>query len=67
MLYKKQWKNSFQRKKKKQKGKVVALYEYDGLGKNPIQEASAGEIVALSGMSDITKWSVLKWNWLHSL
>ncbi len=36
------------------KGKVVALYEYDGLGKNPIQEASAGEIVALSGMSDIT-------------
>ena len=38
----------------KQKGKVVALYEYDGLGKNPIQAASAGEIVALSGMSDIT-------------
>jgi len=37
-----------------QKGKVVALYEFDGLGKNPIQEASAGEIVALSGMSDIT-------------
>ena len=36
------------------KGKVVALYEYDGLGKNPIQEASAGEIVALSGMADIT-------------
>ena len=38
----------------KQKGKVVALYEYDGLGKNPIKEASAGEIVALSGMADIT-------------
>ncbi len=38
----------------KVKGKVVALYEYDGLGKNPIQEASAGEIVALSGMADIT-------------
>ena len=38
----------------KQKGKVVALYEYDGLGKNPIQEASAGHIVALSGMADIT-------------
>ncbi len=38
----------------KQKGKVVALYEFDGLGKNPIQSASAGEIVALSGMSDIT-------------
>jgi len=38
----------------KQKGKVVALYEYDGLGKKPIQEAKAGEIVALSGMADIT-------------
>ena len=38
----------------KTKGKVVALYEFDGLGKNPIQEAKAGEIVALSGMADIT-------------
>ena len=38
----------------KQKGKVVALYEFDGLGKNPVQQASAGEIVALSGMADIT-------------
>jgi len=38
----------------KQKGKVVALYAFDGLGKAPIQEASAGEIVALSGMADIT-------------
>ena len=36
------------------KGKVVALYEFDGLGKNPIQQASAGEIVAFSGMADIT-------------
>ena len=38
----------------KQKGKVVALYAFDGLGKAPIQSASAGEIVALSGMADIT-------------
>lgn len=38
----------------KAKGKVVALYEFDGLGKNPVQEAKAGEIVALSGMADIT-------------
>ena len=37
-----------------QKGKVVALYEFDGLGKVPVQEASAGEIVAFSGISDIT-------------
>ena len=38
----------------RQKGKVVALYTYDGLGKAPVQQASAGEIVALSGMADIT-------------
>ena len=38
----------------KHKGKVVALYAFDGLGKAPVQSASAGEIVALSGMADIT-------------
>ena len=38
----------------KSKGKVVALYTYDGLGKAAVQQASAGEIVALSGMADIT-------------
>ncbi len=38
----------------RQKGKVVALYEFDGLAKVPVQQASAGEIVALSGMADIT-------------
>ena len=40
--------------KKEEKAKIVALYEFTGLGKNPIQEASAGEIVAFSGISDIT-------------
>ena len=38
----------------KTKGKVVALYTFDGLAKVPVQQASAGEIVALSGMADIT-------------
>ena len=38
----------------KQKAKVVALYEYDGLGKKAIPSATAGEIVALSGIADIT-------------
>ncbi len=38
----------------KTKGKVVALYKFDGLAKVPVQQASAGEIVALSGMADIT-------------
>ena len=37
-----------------EKGKVVALYEFDGLGRKPITEAGAGEIVAFSGMADIT-------------
>ena len=36
------------------KGKVVALYEFDGLGKKTVAQASAGEIVAFSGMADIT-------------
>ena len=35
-------------------GKVVALSTFDGLAKVPVQQASAGEIVALSGMADIT-------------
>ena len=46
--------SDFHNPEMKQKGKVVALYAFDGLGKAPIQEASAGEIVALSGMADIT-------------
>ncbi|MDY2719381.1 MAG: translational GTPase TypA [Candidatus Faecousia sp.] len=37
-----------------EKGKVVALYTFDGLAKVPVQQASAGEIVAFSGMSDLT-------------
>jgi len=37
-----------------EKGKIVTLYEFDGLGRTPVQEASAGEIVAFSGISDIT-------------
>ena len=38
----------------KQKAKVVALYEFTGLGRSPIEQAGAGEIVAFSGISDIT-------------
>ncbi len=38
----------------RRKEKVVALYEFTGLGRSPIQQASAGEIVAFSGISDIT-------------
>ena len=38
----------------KEKSKIVSLYEFDGLNRIPVTEASAGEIVALSGMADIT-------------
>ena len=38
----------------RQKAKVVALYEFDGLNKVPVESASAGEIVAFSGIADIT-------------
>ncbi|MEA4965939.1 MAG: translational GTPase TypA [Oscillospiraceae bacterium] len=37
-----------------EKGKIVSLYEFDGLGKQTVQESGAGEIVAFSGISDIT-------------
>ena len=38
---------------KKQKVKVSALYEYDGLNKINVKEAGIGAIVAISGISDI--------------
>ncbi|MBP3414711.1 MAG: translational GTPase TypA [Clostridia bacterium] len=36
------------------KAKLVTLYEFDGLGRTPVEKASAGEIIAFSGISDIT-------------
>ncbi|MCI9403123.1 MAG: translational GTPase TypA, partial [Oscillospiraceae bacterium] len=36
------------------KAKATALYTFDGLAKVPASEASAGEIIALSGIGDIT-------------
>ena len=36
------------------KAKATALYEFDGLGKIPVQEAAAGNIIALSGIGDVT-------------
>ena len=38
---------------KQKKVKVSALYEYDGLNKVNVKEASVGSIVAVSGISDI--------------
>ena len=36
------------------KAKAVSLYEFDGLGKVPVTESSAGNIIARSGIGDIT-------------
>jgi GTP-binding protein len=36
------------------KCKAVSLYEFDGLGKAPCTESSAGNIIAMSGIGDIT-------------
>ena len=35
------------------KAKVVSLYVFDGLAKLPVPESSAGDIIALAGVSDI--------------
>ena len=37
-----------------QKAKATALYQFDGLGRVPVTEATAGNIIAMSGIGDIT-------------
>ena len=36
------------------KARAVSLYEFEGLGKKPVTESTAGNIIALSGIGDIT-------------
>ena len=36
------------------KAKAVSLYTFDGLNRVPVPEAAAGEIIAMSGIGDIT-------------
>ena len=36
------------------KAKAVSLYEFDGLSKAPVTESTAGNIIAMSGIGDIT-------------
>lgn len=36
------------------KAKAVTIYEFDGLARTPVLESSAGNIIALSGIGDIT-------------
>ena len=36
------------------KAKAVSMYEFDGLGKKPVTVSTAGNIIAMSGIGDIT-------------
>ena len=36
------------------KAKAVSIYEFDGLSRKPVTESSAGNIIAMSGIGDIT-------------
>ena len=36
------------------KAKAVSIYEFEGLSRKPVTEAAAGEIIAMSGIGDIT-------------
>ena len=36
------------------KAKAVSLYEFDGLARTPVTEASAGSIIAMSGIGEVT-------------
>ena len=36
------------------KAKAVSMYEFEGLGKTPVTESTAGNIICLSGIGDIT-------------
>ena len=36
------------------KAKAVALYQFDGLGRSAVTEATAGNIIAMSGIGDVT-------------
>ena len=39
---------------KKEKAKAVSLYVFDGLSRTAVTEAAAGDIIALSGIGDVT-------------
>jgi GTP-binding protein len=44
----------FHGEKPVKKAKAVTIYEFDGLARTPVTESSAGNIIALSGIGDIT-------------
>jgi GTP-binding protein len=44
----------YHNEKPAKKAKAVTIYEFDGLARTPVLESSAGNIIALSGIGDIT-------------
>lgn len=46
--------SDFHEKHSPYKSKVVNMYQIDGLGKTPVKEAMVGDIICVSGITDIT-------------
>ncbi len=48
------------------KAKIVSLFQFDGLARTPVTEATAGNIVAVSGIADLTIGDTLCEGTVHS-
>ena len=46
--------SDFHEKHKPYKSKIVNLYQIDGLGRTPVTEAKVGDIITVSGVTDVT-------------
>ncbi|MBO5505868.1 MAG: translational GTPase TypA [Clostridia bacterium] len=46
--------SDFHEKHKPYKSKIVNLYQIDGLGRTPVTEAKVGDIITISGVTDVT-------------
>ena len=46
--------SDFHEKNKPYKSKIVNLYQIDGLGRTPVTEAKVGDIITISGVTDVT-------------
>ena len=40
------------------KARATAIYEFEGLARNPVTESTAGNIIAMSGIGDMNAWQL---------